>query len=347
MNSQPLGSTGLQVPPVIFGTSCLGNLYVELPWETKLEILREIFTHAPAPVVLDSAGKYGAGLALESIGRGLRELGVKPQNVLISNKLGWIRTPLTGPEPTFEKGAWVGLKNDARQCISYEGILRCYEQGCELLGAPYVPQLVSVHDPDEYLAPATSPADRQRRLADILDAYRALGELKKQGKVAAVGIGAKDWTVIREVAAVTELDWVMLACSFTVMRHPPELLAFVSELNRRKIGIVNSAVFHAGFLTGGKFFDYRLPDPQVAADQALFAWREKFNALCTEYGVLPAAACVQFGMSPPGVVSIALNTSKVKNVRANLELAQASIPAAFWTAMKAAGLIAKDYPYLG
>ena len=225
MKFQPLGTTGLQVPPVIFGTSCLGNLYAELPWETKLEILREIFTRAPAPVVLDSAGKYGAGLALEIIGKGLRELGVKPENVLVSNKLGWLRTPLTGPEPTFEKGVWAGLQNDAEQCISHDGILRCHEQGCELLGAPYRPQLVSVHDPDEYLAPAVSRADRRRRLADIVDAYRALGELKKQGKVAAIGVGAKDWTVIREIAAAAELDWVMLACSFTVMRHPPELLA--------------------------------------------------------------------------------------------------------------------------
>ena len=347
MKSQPLGTTGLQVPPVIFGTSCLGNLYAELPWATKLEIMREIFTHAPSPVVLDSAGKYGAGLALEIIGKGLRELGVKPENVLIRNKLGWIRTPLTGPEPTFEKGVWAGLTNDAEQCISYEGILRCHEQGCELLGAPYVPQLVSVHDPDEYLAPATSPADRQRRLADIIEAYRALIELKKQGRVAAVGVGAKDWTVIREIAGAVELDWVMLACSFTVMRHPPELMAFISELNRRKIGIINSAVFHAGFLTGGKFFDYRVLDPQNAADKPLFAWRETFNVLCAKHSVSQAAACVQFGMSPPGVVSIALNTSKAKNVKENIGLAQAKIPAAFWTDMKTAGLIAKDYPYLG
>lgn len=344
---RPLGRTGLQVAPVIFGTSCLGNLYNELPQETKLAILREIVGRAPAPIGLDCAGKYGAGLALEVIGDGLRALGVAPERVLISNKLGWLRTPLTGPEPTFEKGVWAGLKHDAEQRISYEGILRCHEQGVQLLGAPYRPQLVSVHDPDEYLAAAASPADRARRLGDIVGAYRALEELKRQGEVAAVGVGAKAWTVIREIAAIVKLDWVMLACSFTVLRHPPELLAFIRELDRRGVGVINSAVFHAGFLTGGRFFDYRIPDPQEAADRELFAWREAFHAHCVRHGVSPAAACVQFALSPPGVVSVALNTSKPAHVRQNIELARAPIPAAFWTALKEAGLIAKDYPYLG
>ena len=48
----------------------------------------------------------------------LQELGVPPDKVLISNKLAWKRVPLTTPEPTFEPGVWVNLKNDAVQDIS-------------------------------------------------------------------------------------------------------------------------------------------------------------------------------------------------------------------------------------
>ena len=172
----PLGRTGLRVPPIVFGTSCLGNLYAAIPWERKRAIVGQYLAHVPAPVVLDTAGKYGAGLALESIGRALRELSVPPENVLLSNKLGWKRMPLRGPEPTFEPGAWVGLAHDAEQRIGYEGILECWQQGCDLLGPPYRPQLVSVHDPDEYLT-AGPAAGRAGRFADVLAAYRALGEL--------------------------------------------------------------------------------------------------------------------------------------------------------------------------
>ena len=37
---KPLGKTGLTVPPIIYGTSFMGNLYHELPAETKLEIMK-------------------------------------------------------------------------------------------------------------------------------------------------------------------------------------------------------------------------------------------------------------------------------------------------------------------
>ena len=117
---RPLGKTGLAVPPVVFGTSCLGNLYEVVPDETKLAIVSEIFRHCPAPVMLDSAGKYGAGLALEVIGDSLRKLGIPKSQVVISNKLGWYRVPLRGPEPTFERGVWAGIGHDAESRISYE-----------------------------------------------------------------------------------------------------------------------------------------------------------------------------------------------------------------------------------
>lgn len=339
---RPFGKTGLTVPPIVFGTSCLGNLYRVIADDTKRAIVSEIFRHCPGPVVLDSAGKYGAGLALEVIGRTLRELGVSPDQVVISNKLGWYRVPLRGPEPTFERGVWAGIQNDAESRISYEGIIQCYEQGCALLGPTYKPQLVSVHDPDEYLAAASSTEERHQRFEHVLGAYRALFELKKSGAVRAVGIGAKDWRVIRQIAEHVDLDWVMFACSLTVYTHPPALLDFIAHLNSRKVGMVNSAVFNAGFLTGGEWFDYRRVDP--AADAGLFAWREKFFRVCQEFGVKPADACVQFGLRVPGIVAVALNTEKPERIKTNFESASVTVPPLFWTALQREGLIGPHAP---
>ena len=175
MQHVPFGNTGLMTPPVVFGSTALGNLFREFSYESKLETMRAIFEHLPKPVVIDSAGKYGAGLALEVMGDCLRELGVKDDEVIISNKLAWLRAPLTTPEPTFEPGAWFGLNHDAVQDLSYDGIKLCFEHGLELLGGEYSTQLVSVHDPDEYLDAASTPSDRARRFDDILGAYTALG----------------------------------------------------------------------------------------------------------------------------------------------------------------------------
>src|SRR4051812_39830117 len=178
----------LNLPPVIFGTSALGNLFVALSDADKLEIVKECVYHSKGTVVFDSAGKYGAGLALESLGKCLKKLNVKPEDVIISNKLGWVRTELKTEEPTFEPGVWKDLKYDAIQKISYEGILECFEQGNELLNG-YVPQWVSVHDPDEYLATAENKQHEEKLYKDILDAYKALSDLKAQGKVQAIGVG--------------------------------------------------------------------------------------------------------------------------------------------------------------
>src|SRR5690606_30274938 len=226
-------------------------------------------------VVIDTAGKYGAGLALEVLRRELESLAVDPNDVLISNKLAWRRVPLTTSEPTFEPGAWIEIEHDAVQDISYNGILRCWAEGCELLG-PYRARLLSVHDPDEYLAAASDEGDRQRRLDDIVGAYRALTELRDRGDAAAIGVGAKDWQSIRELDQHVELDWVMLANSFTIMNHPPELIELIASLAARNITVINSALMHGGFLTGGDHCDYRRLNPAVPADAEKLRWRESF-----------------------------------------------------------------------
>lgn len=330
---------GVPLPRIIFGISALGNLYRALPPEDKRAIVGGALAGSPGTVVFDGAGKYGAGLALECLGEALLHHSADPRRVVISNKLAWRRTPLRGPEPTFEPGVWAGLGHDAVQDISAEGILRCRAEGLALLGAPWTTQLVSVHDPDEYLAAARGAAERDRRLADVVGAYGSLIGLRERGEVAAVGIGAKDWRVAREIVEYVDVDWVMLACSLTVMRHPPELLAWIAELADRGVQVVNSAVFHGGFLTGGRFFDYREVDPATAEGAALCGWRERFTATCRRHGVTPATACVAFGFLVPGVASVALNTSEPRRMAENLALGHAEVPAALWWDLAGAGLI--------
>ncbi len=331
----------VDLPPVLFGTSGLGNLFVALDEKEKLKIVGECLRLSGGKVVFDSAGKYGAGLALETLGKCLRQLNARPEDVMISNKLGWIRTRLTTAEPTFEPGVWKDLKHDAVQQISYEGIMQCFEQGNELLGG-YPAQMVSVHDPDEYVATARSASHSEELYKDILDAYRALYDLKRQGKVQSIGVGAKDWKIIERITQDVELDWIMIANSMTVRRHPKELLRFIAEADRRGIYVVNSAVFHSGFLVGSNYFDYRLVERGNSEGDALFKWREDFFAVCTEFGVSPAHACVQFALNVPGVRSIALNTTDAARVESNLAMVRTTIPTQFGRTLKNRNLTEVD-----
>lgn len=324
------------IPKLIFGTSSLGNLFVELDSETKKQLVQAAVDNSAEIPLFDSAGKYGAGLALESLAEALTSLNVSPESVRISNKLGWKRVPLATDEPTFEPGAWINLKHDAVQDISYQGILECYQQGNELLG-DYEAKIVSIHDPDEYLAGAESEADLIKRKQDVIDAYKALMTLRDAGKVESVGVGAKDVSVIDFISDHVQLDWAMFACSITPYVHTDSTLALLKKLAKQGVGVINSAVFNAGFLIGSDNFDYK----QISRDThpKEFAWRDKFNALCDEYNVKPAEVCVQFSFLFDEVVSVALNSSSPKRVKSNVSLVEAQIPTAFWQAMKDTGLI--------
>ena len=321
----------MRLTPVIFGTSCLGNLYKEIPMETKVAIAAEWFKAFERPVI-DSAGKYGAGLSLECIGKALKTLGKKNGDLTISVKLGWRRSRRLNPgeEPTFEPGAWKGLEYDAVQDISYDGIMRCHAEAKELLGG-FPIDLVSVHDPDEYLA----AKDAKNAKADILGAYRALFELKARGEAESVGIGSKDWRVIEMLwRDGVKFDWAMFACQPTLLVHPPELISFVNELKAAGVTLIDSAVFNGGFLIGSDMLDYRKADPEK--DAAAFAFRERYLDLCRRHGLDPAAPAVEYAYRL-GFDAVALNTASPHRILKNAAYADAKAPEAFWRELGTGG----------
>ncbi len=326
---RPFGKTGLHLPGIVFGATSLGNLFRKVDRTEKSRIVEQWFRHVSPPVVIDSAGKYGAGMSLEVIGQELDRLQISPSDVIISNKLAWRRTPLVTPEPTFEPGAWFGLTSDAVQDISHDGILRCWDEGNHLL-SPYRASLVSVHDPDEYLAAATDADDQKRRVDDIVGAYQALEKLRQDGLVAAVGVGAKNWKSILFLSNYCRFEWVMFANSYTVFSHPTDLAEFMTRLSNDGVGIINSALLHGGFLVGGEYFDYRKLDPARPEDSAKLAWREKFWKVCLDHDVEPMDAAVAYGRMHPAVNAIAISSSRADRVESQVLSVTRTIPDEFW-----------------
>jgi len=268
----------------------------------------------------------------------LEELGVPPESVLISNKLAWKRIPLSpGSEPTFEPGAWVNLKNDATQDISYQGMFDCFEEGNRLLGK-YSARIVSVHDPDEYLAGAKDEQELAKRREDVLGAYTALAELRSAGKVLSIGVGAKDVSAIDWISDHVQLDWAMFACTITPYTHTEFSKRLLRKLGNQGVHVINSAVFHSGFLVGGENFDYGKIDPESKDGKEKLAWRTSFNELCAEFEVEPRTACVQFSFLFPQIKSVALNTSKANRVASTIDLAHAKVPQGLWDKGSEVGL---------
>ncbi len=136
----------------------------------------------------------------------------------------------------------------------------------------------------------------------------------------------------------------MLANSFTLYTHPSEVLSFMEQLHRAGIPMINSAVFNAGFLIGGPYFDYQRVSE--ATHPEVFDWRLRFHTVCDRHGIQPAHACCQFSLSPPGVAALALNTSKPVHISRNVEYVTCSLPDAFWNDLKTEGLLTPDYPHV-
>ena len=316
------GTTGLMVPPIAFGAAALGNARRVVPDQTKLAICGEWLRHVEPPILIDTGGDCGGATALAILRRAFDRLEVSPADAIISHELGWRRA--------LDEG----VRLRAAQ------VLQSWERDCQLLGGKHLPQLLAINRPDKYLALATSPADRQRRFRDVLDAYGALYELKAACQVVAVGIAARDWRVVKEIAEAVAVDWVKLSHCCTVMRHAPELVAFMTSLAERQVPIVSSGVFEGGFLVGAQHLDNRALNRDNAADRSPLAWRKSFVALCEGHGLSPAHACIQFGLSAPGVVAVGIDTTYPDRVAENVKSVLTPVPDTFWAAMREEGLLA-------
>jgi D-threo-aldose 1-dehydrogenase len=112
------------------------------------------------------------------------------------------------------------------------------------------------------------------------------------------------------------------------------------------VTIINSAVFNAGFLTGGNYFNYRLINKEDPEHGKLFKWRDSFFEVCDDFSVSPSHACIRFGMSHPAVAAVALNTSNPNHVKRNVGEVQNEVPAELFNVMKERGLIDKEYPFV-
>ncbi|MEM6688603.1 MAG: aldo/keto reductase [Planctomycetota bacterium] len=333
----PSSLADVDLPKLIFGSGSLGNLYKAASDAEKLECIESWFQSSALPLVIDSAGKYGAGMALSVLGRHLESLGIDPSDVIINNKLGWRQTPLEGPEPTFEPGVWFDIEHDAVQDISASGIRRCFEQGEELLGK-FGSRLLSVHDPDEFLVDGP-PEERDRRLADVLAAYEELRTIQSERGLLGVGVGAKDWRVIAEIDSHIKLDWAMFANSWTILDHPAELSAVFDDLQKRGVVVFNSAVLHGGFLSGGQFIDYQKVDPSNPSHAVKIEKRDRLRAICEQHGVSVFHAAVQFGLCHPAIQSVALSSTKPERTKSMVAAVNEPLPGEFWGALQGAGVI--------
>jgi D-threo-aldose 1-dehydrogenase len=193
---------------------------------------------------------------------------------------------------------------------------------------------------DEFLGRAESPKEQERRLNDILEAFQSLLKLKEAGEISGIGMNGGDWRCLEVLDRHVPLDWLRLSGCYTPMRHEPDLVRFMTSLSERKIPIVLASVFQGGFFVGAQHLDNRALVASDPRDARKLAWRKSFIALCQGHGISPAHACIQFALSAPGVVAVAIDTARPDRVAENVQSVLTTVSGEFWESMKEEGLIA-------
>ncbi|MBU2531243.1 MAG: aldo/keto reductase, partial [Alphaproteobacteria bacterium] len=92
-----------------------------------------------------------------------------------------------------------------------------------------------------------------------------------------------------------------------------------------------------GAIDGAKY-NY-LPAPSEILDKV-----RRIERVCTSHNVSLPAAAIHFCLGHPAVSSIVLGAVKPEEVRANVDLMRAQIPAAFWSDLKSEGLLDASAP---
>jgi D-threo-aldose 1-dehydrogenase len=325
-----LGRTGLEICTLGFGGAGIGNLYRPLDEAAAVEAVRESF--AAGVRYFDTAPYYGFGLSELRLGAALD--GVSPPPV-ISTKVGRLLVPTGAQDETVGRQGYFSSRPFAPVFdYGYDAVMRSHAESLERLRVPRV-DILFCHD----IGRLTHGTDHDTRIREFLDGgYRAMRELRDSGAVRAIGLGVNESEVCIELLEHCELDCIMLAGRYTLLeQHPLSTLLPLCEA--RGISIVCAGPMNSGILAAGSraaarsHYNYAPPPPEVIERVA------RLETACEEFAVPLQAAALQFPLAHPAVATVVAGASSAAEARRIVEMFQQRIPADFWSALRARGLI--------
>jgi D-threo-aldose 1-dehydrogenase len=315
-----------------FGAAPLGNMFRAIPEEEALATVSAAWDQGIR--YYDTAPFYGAGLAELRIGEALADRA--RGDYVISTKVG--RVILDEIEDVSlrdhgEKGDVFahGRPNRIVNDYGYDATLRSLEDSLKRLRTDHV-EIAFVHDlaqdfwRDEWLA----RFEEARR-----GAFRALDRLRDEGTIKAWGLGVNRVEPIELLLELDEPrpDLCLLAGRYTLLDHRRALQRLMPLAAERGVGIVAGGPYSSGALVGGPNFEYAPATPDVLDRVA------RIRALADRHGISVKAAGLQFCLANPAVAAVIPGASRPDRIAEDSAALAETIPAAFWTDLREAGLV--------
>jgi D-threo-aldose 1-dehydrogenase len=316
------------------GGAPLGNLFRAVPEAEAQAVLAAAL--ADGCQSFDTAPHYGNGLSEQRFGQALR--GLPRERFVLSSKVGRVLRP-DAQAPRDQNGYVDVLPFTQRWDYSAAGTRRSVEDSLQRLGLARL-DVAYVHDCDA----ATHGDAYPRVLAQVLgETLPTLRALQREGLVGAVGLGVNDVQVCLDVLAQAELDALLLAGRYSLLDHSalPALLPLCVQRGVRIAlgGAFNSGILATGVLGGG--------EPRFNYARAPQAWIDRTAAIervCADHGVALRAAALQFPLAHPAVDIVVAGAQDLAQWQDSRAMLARPIPAAFWQALRAQGLLPEDAP---
>lgn len=317
----PESFTGM--PRLGYGAANVGNLFREMSDDQAHEVLDAAW--ASGIRYFDTAPHYGLGLSEQRLGA---FLATKPRDeFVISTKVG----RLLRPNPDHAGGLDTANDFHVPDALRREwdfteaGIRASVEESLERMGLDRI-DILFLHDPE-----------RNDLDLAIASAFPAMEQVRADGIVDAIGVGAMTADALSRSVREADLDLIMIAGRYTLLEQPAaeDVLPACRE---RGTGVVAASVFNSGLLAkaepsrDGRYEYGGVPD-------ALWDRLQRIVAVCRNHDVLLPAAAVQFPLQDSVTKSVVVGSSRAEQIRQNAELAAMQIPAAFWSELAAEALI--------
>jgi D-threo-aldose 1-dehydrogenase len=270
--------------------------------------------------LFDTAPLYGHGSAEVNLGAALH--GRRRDSYVLATKVG----RLVEPGPPGET-----IYHDARSTtvfdFSADGVRRSFADSLDRLGLDRV-DICLIHDPDDHHDQA------------LTEAYPVLARMRAAGEVGAIGVGMNHAGPLARFAAAADFDCVLLAGRYTLLEQDSmtDLLPLIVD---KGMSVIAGGIFNSGLLADpapGAMYNYApAPDSVLTRARAI-------RAVCGRFDVPLRAAAIQFPLAHPAVATVLVGARTPAEVDDCLALAQLSIPAQLWTALKEADLMRPDAP---
>ena len=298
-----LGSTGIAVSRICFGTSALGDMPDTYGYAVDADRARETVRAIFASPVnfLDTSRNYGFGRSEERIGEVIRERGGLPPGFVVSTKLD---------------------RDMATNRFDAARARRSVEESLEALNLDRV-QLLHLHDPEHAAS-----------LSDITGPNGALAELfrmKEQGLAQSVGLAAGTVDVMMPMLRDWDFDALITHNRFTLVNRNAE--AIMDYAHKRGIAVLNAAPYSGGVLAKGSSAHPRYVYQDASA--AMLEPIRRIEELCAKFGVPPGAAALQFSMRDERVASTVCGISSRERIKETLAWAAWPVPDALWAELTA------------